>query len=255
MDSYIKPFILILLLWAPVTGDGAEPPPIATQVVQSAIEYWRSDSSIAVATMVVHRPNWERTMKMKSWTEGIDRSLIKFLEPAKDAGSASLKDNATIWSFSPKINRAIKIPSSMMSQSWMGSDFSYNDLARDDDILQYYSHHFLSAEESDGHKVFVVEAIPREDSPIVWGKEILKIRDDHVLLSHEFYDQKGHLVKRLETLSITRFNGKIFPETMKMTPVEREGEWTEITHHSVKFNVELPRNLFTLSYLKNPRLF
>jgi outer membrane lipoprotein-sorting protein len=194
-------------------------------------------------------------MKMKSWTEGIDRSLIKFLEPAKDAGSASLKDQANIWSFSPKINRAIKIPSSMMSQSWMGSDFSYNDLARDDDILQYYSHRFLPEEEFNGHKVFVVEAIPHEDAPIVWGKEILKIRDDHVLLSHEFYDQNMILVKRLETMSITTFNGKIFPETMKMTPVERDGEWTEITHHSVKFNVDLPQDLFTLSYLKNPRLF
>lgn len=255
MKSYIRPLLLLLLLWAPLMGKGAETQPIATQVVRAAIEYWRSDSSIAIATMVVHRPNWERTMKMKSWTEGIDRSLIKFLEPAKDAGSASLKDQATIWSFSPKINRAIKIPSSMMSQSWMGSDFSYNDLARDDDIIQYYSHHFLPEEELDGHKVFVVEAIPHEDAPIVWGKEILKIRGDHVLLSHEFYDQNMTLVKRLETLSITMFHGKVFPETMKMTPVERDGEWTEITHHSVKFNVELPQNLFTLSYLKNPRLF
>lgn len=255
MNLFIRTLFSLFLLWIPLTGKGAETPLTATQVVKSAIEYWRSDTSIAIATMVVHRPNWERTMKMKSWTEGIDRSLIKFLEPAKDAGSASLKDKATIWSFSPKINRAIKIPSSMMSQSWMGSDFSYNDLARDDDILQYYSHHFLPEEAFEGHKVYVIEAIPHEDAPIVWGKEILRIRDDRVLLAHEFYDQKMTLVKQLKTLSTTTFNGKVFPETMKMTPVERDGEWTEITHHSVKFNVDLPQNLFTLSYLKNPRLF
>jgi len=254
-NSYLLIFFLIVIQPLSCLAQDSSSSRSASAVVRSAIEYWRSDTSIAIATMVVHRPAWERTMKMKSWTEGTNRSLIKFLEPAKDAGSASLKDDATIWTFSPKINRAIKIPASMMSQSWMGSDFSYNDLARGDDILEYYTHRFLPEQTEGNHKVFVIEAIPDEDSPIVWGKEILKIRDDSLLLAHEFYDQDLILVKRLETLSTGIFDGKVFPKKMRMYSEERQGEWTEIIHNEIRFQVTLPKNLFTLSYLKNPRLF
>jgi outer membrane lipoprotein-sorting protein len=131
---------LFLLCFVPAIAQ-AESPPLspATALVQEAIEYWREGSSHAVASMTVHRPDWERTMKFTSWTKGNDFSLIQFIAPPKDAGSASLKRGNEMWSYSPKIRRVIKIPSSMMAQSWMGSDFSYNDLARDDDIIEYYT--------------------------------------------------------------------------------------------------------------------
>ncbi|MCB0330898.1 MAG: outer membrane lipoprotein-sorting protein [Bdellovibrionales bacterium] len=228
--------------------------PAATKLVEEAIEYWREKTSQTVASMTIHRPEWERSMKMKSWTKGLDLSLIKFIGPPKDAGSASLKIANEMWSYSPKINRVIKIPSSMMAQSWMGSDFSYNDLARDNDIIEHYHHQFLPEETHEGRKVFVVLAIPKEDAPVVWGKEIVKVRDDKVLLEHLFFDQEMKLVKAFKTISIADFGGKIFPKTMRMTNVEKEDEWTEITHHSITFGIELPENLFTISYLKNPRL-
>ncbi|MCB0353792.1 MAG: outer membrane lipoprotein-sorting protein [Bdellovibrionales bacterium] len=245
-------FFLLSPMWASaqtVVGD-----PSATAVVRDAIEYWREKTSSSVASMTVHRPDWERTLKMKTWTSGLDESLIKYLEPAKDAGTASLKIGNEMWSYTPKVNRVIKIPSSMMSQSWMGSDFSYNDLARDNDILEYYNHKFLPAETQGGKKVFVVEAVPLEDAPVVWGKEVIKVRDDKILLAHLFYDQEMKLVKQFQTKSIKDFDGKLFPEVMRMTNLENDDEWTEITNHTLAFGLTLPANLFSLSYLKNPRL-
>ncbi|MCB0310569.1 MAG: outer membrane lipoprotein-sorting protein, partial [Bdellovibrionales bacterium] len=103
------------------------------QLVERAIEYWRDSSSYTAATMVIHRDDWERSLSLISWTSGRKKSLVRFTAPAKDAGSASLTLDNEMWSFAPKINRVIKIPSSMMHQSWMGSDFSYNDLSKTDD--------------------------------------------------------------------------------------------------------------------------
>jgi hypothetical protein len=100
----------------------------------------------------------------------------------------------------------------------------------------------------------VIEAIPKEDSPVVWGKEIVKIRQDKVLQAHLFYDQEMKLVKRLRTLSVRDYSGKIFPETMRMQNMEEEDEWTEITHHSIVFGEDYPESLFSISHLKNPRM-
>lgn len=225
----------------------------ATSLVQSAIDYWRSNTSFVRATMHIHRPEWERTMSLETRTQGTDKSLIRFTAPPKDAGSASLKLGNELWTFSPKIRRVVKIPASMMHQSWMGSDFSYNDLARDEEIVQEYDHHFLPEESQDGKKVYVIEAIPKPGAPIVWGKEILKVREDKILLEHTFFDQSMKPVKQLRTESIAMLGGKLFPRMMRMEKFEEPDHWTEITHERIDFDITIPDQVFTLSYLQNPR--
>ena len=228
--------------------------PQATEVVQKAIEYWRDDSSKSRSQMKIHRPDWQRQMEMESFTKGTTHSLVRFTAPARDAGSASLKVQQEMWSFSPKIRRVIRIPSSMMSQSWMGSDFSYNDLARDDEIVQYYTHRFLANEEHEGMKVYVVEATPKDDAPVVWGKEIVKVREDYILLEHTFYDQNMEPVKRMETKGIRMLGGRLFPAVMRMGLIEKPQEWTEIEHLEMEFGADIPARTFTTSFLQNPRL-
>jgi outer membrane lipoprotein-sorting protein len=126
-------FIYLILLLTPICAVGEERD--ATQIVRDAIDHWRGISSYTEMTMVIHRPDWERSMTMRAWTKGQDQSLVRVLEPKKDRGSGTLTDDDSMWTFSPKINRVIKIPSSMMGQSWMGSDFSNKDVARADDII------------------------------------------------------------------------------------------------------------------------
>ena len=112
----------------------------ATQIVKAAVDHWRGLSSYTEMTMVIHRPDWERSMTMQAWTKGDDRSLVRVIEPKKDRGNGTLTDDNKMWTYSPKINRVIKVPSSMMGQSWMGSDFSNKDIARADDIIDQYDH-------------------------------------------------------------------------------------------------------------------
>lgn len=225
----------------------------AAAVVRAAVDYWRDDSSYTESEMLVHRPTWERAMEMVGWTKGMNQSLIRFTAPAKDAGSASLTIDDDVWSYSPKINRVIRIPASMKSQSWMGSDFSYRDLARADDIVDQYRHRLLETRQADGHTVYVIEAVPLENAPVVWGKEVLHIRDDKLLLRHQFYDQDGKLVKELEAKEITTLGGKLYPSVMRMTNVEQPAEWTEVRTTEASFDVDVPERVFTLSNLRNPR--
>lgn len=225
----------------------------AAEIVQKAIKHWRDESSNSRSTMTIHRPEWQREMAIESWTEGLSKSLVLFTAPARDAGSASLKVNTEMWSYSPKVRRVVKIPASMMSQSWMGSDFSYNDLARDDEIVKFYSHRFLPNEAIDGMTVYVIEATPKEDAPVVWGKEIVRVREDYVILGHLFYDQQGKLVKELKTLEVGPLGGRPFPILMRMTISEKEDHWTEVHHQDVKFGVSIPPETFSVGYLQNPR--
>ena len=225
----------------------------ARDIVRAAIDYWRGTSSYGEITMTIHRPDWERSMSMRAWTQGEDQSLVRVTAPKKDRGNATLIDDNNMWSYSPKINRVIKVPSSMMGQSWMGSDFSNKNISRVDDIVDQYDHSILGEEQQDGHIVHRIESIPHEDAAVVWGKEILAIRDDSVLLEHSFYDQDGVLVKRLLTLEIGEMGGRMVATRQRMQKVEEPDEWTEIRVDSMQYDLELRDSLFTLSNLRNPR--
>jgi outer membrane lipoprotein-sorting protein len=225
----------------------------AQEIVRDALNHWRGLSSQGAMTMTIHRPDWERSMSMQTWTQGEKRSLVRVTAPRKDRGNGTLMDDNNMWTFSPKINRVIKVPSSMMSQSWMGSDFSNKDISRADDIVEQYDHTLLSESEVDGHVVYEIQSIPHEDAAVVWGKEVLVVRDDNVLIEHRFYDQDGELVKSLQTLEIGEMGGRTVAVQQRMVKEDEPDDWTEIIVDAVEFDVELSDNVFTLSNLRNPR--
>ena len=225
----------------------------ATQIVRDAIDHWRGLSSHGEMTMTIHRPDWERTMSMESWSEGEKLSLVRVTAPRKDRGNGTLIDDNKMWTFSPRINRVIKVPSSMMNQSWMGSDFSNKDISRTDDIVLQYDHTLLSETEQDGITVYEIQSIPHEDAAVVWGREVLKIRSDNVMLEQRFYDQDDLLVKTLITLEVKEMGGRAVAAQQRMAKEDSPDEWTEIVTNFVEFDVELDDNVFTLSNLRNPR--
>ena len=240
----------LLFLMAPPLRAQA---PDATALVKAAIEYWRDVSSYAAFEMHIHRPDWQRSMSMRVWTRGSKESLVRVTAPAKDVGNGTLLLDNDMWSYNPKINRVIKIPSSMMNQSWMGSDFSNNDLAKADDLIDQYRHTLLATESHNGHKLYVIEAVPNETAPVVWGREVVKIRDDHLLMEHAFYDQANVLVKKLVTTEVKMLGGKMIAARERMQRVDKPDEWTEIITREAQFGITLPANTFTLSNLRNPR--
>jgi len=225
----------------------------AADIIRKAMNYYRGQTSYSELTMIIHRPDWERSMTMRAWTEGDKRTLVRVLEPKKDAGNGTLSVDGNMWTYTPKINRVIKIPSSMMSQSWMGSDFSNKDVSKDTVIIDQYDHTLLDQYERDGQQVYVIQSIPHEEAAVVWGKEVLHIRADWVVLEQQFWDQDGKLVKTLQALEIAPLGGRNVVVRMRMTKQDKPEEWTELRTSAATFDVALPANQFTLSNLRNPR--
>ena len=243
----VSTIIAFLLFTAEVQASD----PDALLLVQKAFDYWRGMSSYSEFSMTIHRPDFERTMVLKGWTKGRSDALFYVLEPPKDAGNGSLKKGKDMWSYNPKINRAIKLPPSMMSQSWMGSDFSNDDLAKTDSILEDYDHRIIEREVDDGHQVHTVESTAREDAPVVWGKQVLRIRDDFILLSEKFYDEDMELVKEMTAEDLVTFSGRIFPKTWIMHRVDEDDRYTRLAYQHLEFDIEIEDRVFTLASLKS----
>ena len=225
----------------------------ATALVRAAFDNWRAKSSEVEVTMTVHRPSWERSMTMKAWTKGDDDGLVRFVAPARDAGNATLMKGNDTWVFNPKLNRVIKLPGSMLSQSWMGSDFSYNDLARSDDLLTDYTHKIVGQAKADGHIVYTIDGIPKPGAPVVWGKLQVKVRDDGVMLAETYFDQDMKPVRAMTTDKVATLGDRPYPVVMTMRPAGEPGKWTRIETTSGRFDIAIPAYLLTLSNLSNPR--
>ena len=244
---------LILFLSLLVSSGAPAKELTARDLVEKAMDHWRGLTSYSESTMTIHRPDWQRSMTMKSWSEGDKLSLVRITEPKKDAGNGTLLNDGNMWTYTPKVNRIIKVPSSMMSQSWMGSDFSNKDIAKSTDIIDQYDHELTKTEEIEGHTYYIVTSIPHEDAAVVWGKEVLVVRDDYVLMEQQFWDQDGILVKKLEATEVKQMGGRSVASILRMGDIDSPDEWTQLTISQIEFDIELPAQMFTLSNLRNPR--
>lgn len=253
MGAGLSALIAVAAAAANVSTAVAAPAPDADAILRKAYENYRSQSSESAVAMTIHRPAWERHLELKAWTRGQDDALVRFTAPPKDAGSATLKLGRDTWVYNPRLNQVIKLPASMMSQSWMGSDFSYDDLAKSEDIITDYTHRIVGVSQSGGHSVWMIEATPKPGAPVVWGKVTLNVRDDYVVLEETFFDQDMKPARRMTTTKVGLIGGRPYPVSMTMSPLDQPGQWTRTDTADARFNAALPPWLFTLSNLQNPR--
>lgn len=243
----------ILLAFLTVISSTATLAMTAAEIVDHSFNYMRGDASVATLAMTIHRIGWQREMIMDAWTLGETDSLIRIQSPAKDKGNGTLKKGSQMWTYNPKVNRTIKLPPSMMSQSWMGSDFSNNDLVKSDSLLHDYTHTLKETIEMDGHIVYLIESMPKPDAPVVWGMQHLRIRDDFILLAQEFFDEDLASVKTMTCHDIRQMAGRLFPVRWRMQKTDVANEYTEMIYRHLAFKDTLAPSLFTLSSLKTRR--
>ena len=247
-------FVLVLLAvlqfcWAACPVAVASEPD-ARALIERAIDRTRGLTSHARLTMTIVRPAWQRTTSIETWTRGREDALIRFVGPPRDAGNATLKLGEKMWTFTPKLNRTIRLPFSVMSQSWAGSDFSYEDLSRTDNLLQYYTLVLGRPQTRDGMRVNVIEATPRQDAPVVWGKEEWHIREDDVVVGQTYFDQDLQPVKQLTVLEIGDRGGRRLATRLRMFSVATPDQYTELHWNEATFDVALPDDFFTLFNLQ-----
>jgi outer membrane lipoprotein-sorting protein len=193
-------------------------------------------------------------MSLKSWTKGMDLSLILITSPAKDKGSASLKRYKEMWNWIPNIERVIKIAPSMLNQAWMGSDFTNDDLINQSSIVVDYQHFLIREENIDGDICYVIDAIAKPDAPVVWGSIRLWIAKHHFLQRKvKFFDEFNQLVNTLKTFDIKTMGGRTIPSRMEMIPADKPKHKTEILTHQAQFNFDINDDFFSLGQMKSLR--
>jgi outer membrane lipoprotein-sorting protein len=225
-----------------------------TDLVRRADMKRRGKTSSGSMTMTVVRPDWKRTVSMKAWSLGTDYNLIVITEPAKEKGQAFLKRKNEMWNFVPSIDRIIKLPSSMMGQSWMGSDFTNDDLLKESSLSVDYTHTLKGEETVDGHNCYKIEARPKEDAAVVWGKLLLWItKEDENIVRSERYDEDGELMSVETAGNIQKVDDRIIPTRMEMVPSDKKGNKTILEIGEMKFDKPMKESFFSQQNLKRVR--
>ncbi len=251
---------LALAIHAAATAAAEEPREIIARMEQNM----RGDASYSEMTMQTVRPRYTREISLRSWRLGEDYALIFVTAPARDEGTAYLKRGREIWNYQPRIDRTIKMPPSMMSQSWMGSDFTNDDLVGAASLIDDYTHRLAGAETVDGHECYVIELIPEPENPIVYEKVVyrvtktLEITDEegnsvrkelNLPVRVDNYDERDELVNTIHFREIKEIGGRTIPTVMEMIPADRANQKTVLTTHDIEFDIDISSDFFSIRNL------
>lgn len=218
----------------------------AIQLLKKADELYRSESSSALMVMHVVTPNWQRSMTLQSWSKGLDDTFIRILSPKKDKGVATLKMGKEMWNFFPKINKVIKVPPSMMMGSWMGSDFTNDDLVREVSLVEDYDVNLKS-----GEGVYTLTLHPKKETVTVWESIQIDIQKETTLpVEQRYYNEKGMLVRTMGFDKVKALSGRNIPTRMTMTPHNKVGHSTVVEYQDIIFDQPLPDDVFSLRHLQ-----
>ncbi|HXH19287.1 MAG TPA: outer membrane lipoprotein-sorting protein [Chitinophagales bacterium] len=223
----------------------------ATDVIRKAEDNVRGSSNRAELKMTIVRPSWSREMTMKTWAKGDELALILITAPARDYGIAYLRRGKELWNWQPSIDRLIKLPPSMMLQSWMGSDFTNDDLVKESSSVKDYYHAFGNDTVIAGHECYKIILTPKPEAAVAWGKIYSWItKKDFIQLRVEFYDEDGELVNTMTGSDIREFDGRLIPAKIEMEPSGKPGHKTIIEHLFLTFNEPIPDDFFTEQNMK-----
>jgi len=247
-------FTAIIAMMCVLLIQQAYPKMTATQIVKKMDDLMRGKTFVGSSDMTVINPDWKRTISMKMWSRGKDYFFIHITAPAREAGTTFLKKNKLLYQWVPSAEMKIKITPSMMLQSWMGSDFTNDDLVKESSMVDDYTHKLLGKEKVEGEECYKIECIPKPAAPVVWGKLILWIRTKNFVPARTYYyDEKGKYLKTLSFTNVKKVNDRLFPMTMMMVPLNKKGHKTIVNYTSAKFNVKINSSIFTLKNLEKPR--
>ncbi|MBL6448083.1 outer membrane lipoprotein-sorting protein [Fulvivirga sp. 29W222] len=238
-------FIMLLTQWL------QQPDITAKEVVKRANDNMRGETSQSELIIRTVRPTWQREMTVKTWMEGEKYAMILIKSPAKEKGVAFLKRDKEVWNWVPALERSIKLPPSMMTQSWMGTDFTNDDLVKESSIVEDYVHSFSGDTTINGRQCYIIDMIPKPEAAIVWGKLTLYIdKKDFLELHTKFYDEDEELINTMNASNIKMMGGRLIPTYIEMIPADKPNQKTVLIYSNVIYNKPIPDTFFTLQQMK-----
>ena len=226
----------------------------AEDILRKSDDLMRGDTQAGIYRMTIVRPDWERTMIFEYWSEGTEKAFIRVKEPVKERGVSFLKIEREMWQYVPRINRVIKIPPSMMLQSWMGSDFTNDDLVRESNVVEDYEHTLLGIEAMDDGEAYKLELIPKPEAPVAWDRMLYWVRVvDYVPLRAEFFNERGEHVRTMIYSDIREMGGRIIPVQFELIEEKKPGRKTVMVFDDLTFDKSISRSVFTQANLRRSR--
>ena len=221
------------------------------KILDSVDDIYRSNTSHGILTLAVTTTNWQRTLTLEQWSKGKNKHLIKVLKPKKEKDLATLRVDTNVWNYMPKVKKVVKIPSSMMSSSWMGSHFSNDDLVKQSRMVKDYDFSISFEGIRDGIDIVEITCVPKMNAAVVWGKvEVIVYREDFIPLRLIYYDEDLNLSRKLEFSNIQIIDNKKIPLKMQMVPENEPGESTTIQWKEIKFDLTISDDFFSLRKLQ-----
>ncbi|OQX96177.1 MAG: outer membrane lipoprotein-sorting protein [Bacteroidetes bacterium 4572_117] len=226
----------------------------ATEIIKKANDKERGITNKGTMTMTIVRPTWQRTVKFKTWGKGRDFSLTLITYPAKEKGQTFLKRKNELWNWNPTISRMIKLPPSMMSQAWMGSDYTNDDILKESSIVVDYTHKIIGSEKVSGYECHKIEMIPKEEAAVVWGKLIKWVsKKDYLQLKSVYYDEDGYVVKTEIGRDVKKMGGRLLPTKIEILPEDEPGNKTLVIINNIEFDVPMKETFFSQQMMKRVR--
>ena len=227
----------------------------ATDIVRKADEKFNGEkSSLMIMSMTIIRPSWQRTVEFKNWSMGRDYALTLITAPARDAGQTYLKRATEMWNWNPSISRLIKLPPSMMSQGWMGSDYTNDDLLKESSVVNDYIHEITGEDSITGRDCYRIKMLAREEAAVIWGHQVRWIdKTDFLVLRAELFDEDGFLVRTEMGSEIKTMDGRTIQTRIELLPADEPGNKTIITIKDIKFNIPLQESFFSQQNMKSIR--
>jgi outer membrane lipoprotein-sorting protein len=238
--------IVVLVFAALIPSAISAQEPSGRDVVDREEKAFWGKTLQARLTMTVTTPRWQRTLELQVWMERPRRSFIRILAPAKEAGIASLRIGTEMWNYLPAVERTIKIPPSMLTQSWMGSDFTNDDLVKESSIVEDYTQRIIATDTAGGAVVYVVELLPKPDAAVVWGRIVLRVRKaDFLPARGEYYDERGTLVRVMTFSDVRLLGGRTIPTKWELRSVTKPGNVTTMVMKSATYDASISDEIFT----------
>ena len=226
----------------------------AREIVEMADKKLQGNSSTSDMIMKIVRPDWSREIRMKAWSLGKEHSIVLIVSPARDKGAAFLKREKEIWNWQPSINRVIKLPPSMMMQSWMGSDFTNDDLVKESSIVRDYTHTLVGDTIIENRPAHMIEMIPKPEAAVVWGRVVIYItKEDYLQLMVRYYDEDEFLINTMYLSDIREIGGRVIPTKLDMVPADNPNQRTEIIYMNMEFEVPMEESFFSIQNMKRVR--
>lgn len=229
-----------------------QPQDDAKAIIEKADNKRLGKTSTSTMSLKIIRPKWEREIELKLWTKGNDFMMILITNPARDKGTAFLKRGDEIYNWIPRIERSIKLPPSSMLQSWMGSDFTNDDLVKQSSMVNDYEHTLMGKEKVSGREAYKILLKPKEEASVVWGKvEAWVDVEESLFLKLAYYDEEGKLVNTLLGKNIKTMGDRTVTSLLEITPARDPGNKTTLEYKSIAFDQPIDDNFFSLRSLKN----